>query len=286
MKMAPQHVFIMVLFVALFAGGAAVAVENETDTDTDTVSETESENRNVLDDALHGGKILVHDTAHILVSPFRMGKRDALQLGAILATTGIFLVFDEEIHGAVTRNADEFPVKPLAEVGRFLDPLGYGSMNVYYFGGLGASYAAGWDTGTAMFGQILTSFAVYGILKRPVEAVVGRSRPYEGEGAYSFGNSDATSFFSGHTINIFQLATITSHHVARPWFTWLAYFGAGSVAVQRIESDAHWPSDVFLSAAFAVAVSRGVIALHEGRKMSVVPHAGNGGAGVALVWRF
>jgi membrane-associated phospholipid phosphatase len=230
--------------------------------------------------------MLVRDTAHILVSPFRMGRRDALQLGAILAGTGVLLAFDQEIYDAVQRNADAFPLRQMAEVGEFLDPLGYGRMNVVYFGGLGVSYLVRWDTGEALFGQVITSFLVYGLVKRPVEALVGRRRPYEGEGPYSFGNDNATSFPSGHTVNIFQLATITSHQVARRWFTGLAFFGAACVAVQRIETDAHWPSDVFLSAAFAVAVARGVIELHERRRLAVVPHAGPGGAGAAVSWRF
>lgn len=253
-----------------------------------TAVETDSSDKNldVLADALHGGETLVRDTAHIFLSPFRMSTRSAVQLGAILAAGGIFLAYDQEIYDAVQRSAGDFPLKQMVEVGDFLDPVGYGRMNVLYFGGLGASYLAKWETGTAMFGQVLTSFAVYGLLKRPVEALISRKRPYEGEGPYSFGNPKATSFFSGHTVNVFNLATILSHNVDRNWFTWLAYFGAGSVAVQRIGSDAHWPSDVVLSAAFAVAVSRGVIALHENRKVTATPLVSSGKVGVALVVPF
>jgi len=215
-----------------------------------------------------------------------MSTRSAVQLGVILAAGGLILVYDQEIYDAVKRSADDFPLKQMVGVGEFLDPLGYGRMNVVYFGGLGVSYIADWDTGTSMFGQIITSFAVYGVLKRPVEALVGRKRPYEGEGPYSFGNDDATSFFSGHTVNVFNLATILSHTVNRSWFTWTAYFCAASVGVQRIESDAHWPSDVFLSAAFAVAVSRGVIGLYENRKVAAMPLVGSDNVGVTLIMSF
>lgn len=263
---------------------AVVAGASETD-QVDEISEV-PDSRNVFDDSWHGVKTLAHDTGHILVSPFRMGKRDALQLGAILTATGVLLIFDEEIHSAINRNAEEFPLKPMVEVGEFLDPLGYGRMNVFYLGGLGGSYLFHWETGEAMFGQIITSFVVYGLLKSPVEMIVGRARPYQDQGAYSFGNDDATSFFSGHTVNVFQLATVVSHHVDRTWFDVLAYFSATSVGLQRIESDAHWPSDVFLSAAFAIAVSRGVIGLHEQRKVSVMPSLGPQGAGLTVGWRF
>jgi membrane-associated phospholipid phosphatase len=253
-----------------------------------TAAEVDSadKDRNIFSDALYGGETLVRDTAHILISPLRMSTRSAVQLAVILAAGGIILAYDQEIYDAVQRSADDFPLKQMVEVGEFLDPLGYGRMNVVYFGGLGVSYFANWETGTSMFGQILTSFAVYGVLKRPVEALVGRKRPYEDEGPYSFGNDDATSFFSGHTVNVFNLATIVSHTVNRSWFTWTAYFCAASVGVQRIASDAHWPSDVFLSAAFAVAVSRGVIGLYENRKVAAMPLVGSDQAGVALIMSF
>ncbi len=100
--------------------------------------------------------------------------------------------------------------------------------------------------------------------KVAVQSVVGRRRPHEGEGAKSFGNDDATSFPSGHTLNIFQLATILSHHADRAWFTVGAYTIAAAVGVQRVASDAHWPSDVLFSAALGTAVARAVVNLHEG----------------------
>ena len=271
----------LMIATALLACAAAAAAAEPVLTE-----ETAPDSRNVFGDSWRGVKTLAHDTGSILVSPFRMKGRDALQLGAVLAATGIIMIYDEEIHAAFNRNAEEFPLKPMLEVGRFLDPVGYGAMNVYYLGGLGASYLFRWETGEAMFGQILTSFVVYGLLKVPVETIVGRARPYQGQGAYSFGNDDATSFFSGHTVNVFQLATVVSHHVDRSWFDVAAYFGATCVGFQRIEADAHWPSDVFLSAAFAIAVSRGVIALHEQRQVTVMPQVGMDGVGMAVGWRF
>ena len=180
----------------------------------------ESAARAVLDDTTGAVVTAAGDIAHILTSPLRMSTDDALEVGAFLAATGLIWIFDQEILDAVNRNAEEFPLQPMLEVGRWLDPIGYGSMNVYYLGGLGISYATGPETGTAMFAQIVESFAVYGLLKIPVQELVGRARPYQGEGNDAFGYDDSTSFPSGHTINAFQLATVVSHHVNRSWFTW------------------------------------------------------------------
>lgn len=236
----------------------------------------------VLDDTTDAVATAAGDIAHVLTSPLRMSTNDALEVGGFLAATGLIWIFDQEILDAVNRNAEEFPLKPMLEVGRWLDPIGYGSMNIYYLSGLGVSYAAGWDTGTAMFAQIVESFAVYGLLKIPVQELVGRPRPYQDEGPDAFGHDDSTSFPSGHTINAFQLATVVSHHVGRSWFTWAAYFCAASVGLQRIESDSHWPSDVFLSAVGGVAIARGIIGLHEQRRLAVTPQIGPQGLGLAM----
>lgn len=269
----PARAAFPIVLVATLTGPPAETAAQESD-------------RGVAQDAMHGAKTLVLDTAHVLTSPLRMDARDAWALGGILSATGLLMVFDEEIRDSFNRNAEEFPLEPLVEVGRFLDPVAYGRMNVYYLGGLGLSYATGWDTGTSMFGQVLTSFAVYGLLKKPVEWLVGRQRPYQEQGAYRFGESDATSFFSGHTVNIFQVATVVSHHVDRVWFTGAAYLAATCVGLQRVEADAHWASDVLLSAAFAVAVSRTVISLHERRHWSPSLHPDPRAPGVGVTWRF
>jgi hypothetical protein len=264
-----------ILCVALLTTSAKLAAET-----------LDSSDRSLPRDAAHGAKTLVLDTTYVLISPLRMDAHDAFVLGGILSATGLLMVFDADIRDAFNRNAETFPLEPLVEVGRFLDPVAYGRMNVYYLGGLGISYAAGWDTGTSVFGEILTSFAVYGLLKKPVELLVGRQRPYQEQGAYSFWQSDATSFFSGHTVNTFQVATVVSHHVDRRWFTGAAYLAATCVGLQRVEADAHWASDVFLSAAFAIAVSRSVIALHENRRVEPLVQPGPQGLAVGLTWRF
>ena len=58
-----------------------------------------------------------------------------------------------------------------------------------------------------------------GLGKTLAQSFAGRLRPSVGQGPESWGNDDATSFPSGHAINIFQLATVLSHHADRWWFT-------------------------------------------------------------------
>jgi len=274
------------LALACLLGGTVTSVSGG-EPGAPAVADTADAGLRPLHDAVRGVKTVVTDGLHVISSPLRMSGRDALRVGGYLAATGLLMVYDEEITAALRRNSDEFPLRPILEVGRALDPIGYGNMNVYWLGGLGVSYLARWDTGVSLFGQIIESFAIYGVLRIGVIELVGRRRPYQADDPYEFGREDATSFPSGHAINAFQLATVVSHHVDRPWFTGAAYFGAFCVGMQRIESRSHWASDVFLSAVAGIAISRAVIGLHEDRaRARLVPRASRDGLGAALAWRF
>lgn len=250
------------------------------------IASTHPNDHGLFADATHGVSTAARDVTHLLTSPLRMDGGDALEVGGFVAAAGLLMLLDDEIRDAANRNAGAFPLRPALETGRFLDPIGYGTMNLYYLGGLGLSYAAGWEPGVTTCGQLLTSFAVYGLLKIPVQEVVGRARPYQNEGNGAFGFDDSTSFPSGHTINAFMLATVVSENVHRSWFTGVAYTGAVCVGLQRIEADAHWASDVFLSAVAGIAIARGVVGLHEQRRLAVMPRTGPAGTGLSLAIGF
>lgn len=269
----------MMAMALLLSANAAVASTEPPESDRNVA-------RNVARDVVHGAETVLHDAFRVISSPARMDRKAGVWTGAVLAATGLIYAHDQDILDAELRNSDAFPLDRMNEVGDFLDPIGYGRANVFVVGGLVGSYAAGWQTGTDMCGQMITAGAVFAALRIPIHALVGRSRPYSGQGPRSFGNDDATSFPSGHTFSAFTVATITSHHIARPWYTVLAYGSACCVGVQRLNARAHWPSDVFLTAAYAVAVNRGIISLYEERGATVVPYVGPGGSGAAVSWRF
>jgi membrane-associated phospholipid phosphatase len=182
---------------------------------------------------------------------------------------------------------------PLREVGDFVEPAGHmGNTNFWYLSGLAVSYTAGWERPTRIFAQILESHYIAGLGKNTVQYFVGRTRPHEGFGPREFGRDDATSFPSGHSSNVFQVATVLSHHVDNRWFDIAAYGTAGTVALQRIRSNAHWPSDVLLSSFYGWAVAKTVVKRHEERTaagaggMALEPHISPLGTGVQVAWRF
>jgi len=241
---------------------------------------------------LHDAGFAVHaaayDLTYVATSPARITTRQALLWGGVLAAGAVAYAYDQEILDAVRDSRDTPGLRWFHELGAFVEPVGHmGNMNAYYFGGLALGYVTGQDRVTRIFAEILESHFIAGLGKNLAQSLAGRDRPYAGNGPDSWGNEDATSFPSGHAINIFQLATILSHHADRTWFTVGAYTVAAAVGVQRVESRAHWLSDVIVSAAFGTAVARAVVHVHEryGGPQPLVT-ATAGGPAVGLRWRF
>lgn len=244
--------------------------------------------RGLLRDGLYAGEVLFHDAAYIATSPLRLTGRQALVWGGLLATTVVLYNNDQGIRDAVHESREQSGLKWFHEGGEFFEPVGHmGVMNKFYFAGLAVSYGVGSDKATRIFGEIIEAHFIAGLGKVAIQSLAGRARPYEESGSRSWGNEDATSFPSGHAINIFELATVLSHHANRPWFTAAAYSVAVAVGVQRVASDAHWPSDVFLSAAFGTAVARCVVNLHEGYGgPRPIVTSTSAGPSLGLAWKF
>lgn len=223
--------------------------------------------RHLLRDLGNMGKIYLSDSWHIYSSPARIGRRNAYWLAAFTATAGILYAFDQDIYDGLKRNEDNRLYRPIRKIGEAFEPIGMmGNTNKFYVGGLAAGYIFKFRPLMEISAQILESHFIAGGVKNVTNIVVGRTRPHEGQGPRNFEFNKGTSFPSGHTSSIFQVATVLSHHLRFRPATVILYGIATSVAFQRVISDSHWPSDVFLAAVYGTAASRAVIRLHENRK--------------------
>jgi len=240
------------------------------------------------DQAAYAGQAALYDVTYLVTSPTRITTRQALFWGGVLALGGVAYHYDQEILDGIRDSRDLDGLRWFHELGSFVEPAGHmGNMNRFYFGGLALSYVAGQDRATRIFAEILESHFLAGLGKNLAQGFAGRLRPSVGQGPESWGNDDATSFPSGHAINIFQLATVLSHHADRWWFTTGAYLVASSVAVQRVESRAHWASDVIVSAAWGTMVARTVVRLHDRYGGPCIePMVTASGPGLGMGWRF
>ncbi|MCK5327091.1 MAG: phosphatase PAP2 family protein, partial [Candidatus Latescibacteria bacterium] len=232
-------------------------------------------------------KITLSDVKHIYTAPARMDVRHALWLGGILAVGGVIFAYDQEIYDALKRNEDHKFYKPIRDAGEFFEPLGYmGFTNKFLFAALAIGYVARIEPMIAIPRDVLEHFLVASFGKNTMMVLSGRKGPMIEEGPRSRTFNDGRSFPSGHSLAITQLASVLSHHTDYVPLKVAAYGMAGTVLLQRITSDHHWPSDVYGGAFFGWLVSRELLKRKEERNIKITPVTWDGEKGAGLMVTF
>ena len=229
----------------------------------------------------------VKDTWTITKSPFSINRKQALYLGGITAVSIFLYKNEDKIFTQLHRHHENKIYSRFMDMGNYFEPIGYmGYTNRFYFAGLAVGYLFNINKLTRISAQILESHFIAGGFKNLANILVGRARPYERKGPYSFEYNEGSSFPSGHASTIFQLATILSYHVNCKLFSVAAYTIATSVCLQRIDSNSHWPSDVFLAAVYGTAISRTILKIHENKRVKPTLSYQNNTAIAGLSFKF
>jgi len=100
------------------------------------------------------------------------------------------------------------------------------------------------------------------VLKR----TTARHRPSQGSHGdfFEYGQSDTSSFPSGHAAGAFTVATVFAHVYAdKKWVPWVAYGTAGLIGASRIALGRHFPSDVVAGAVLGNSFGRMALARNE-----------------------
>jgi len=136
------------------------------------------------------------------------------------------------------------------------------------------------------------SAAYAGALAAAVKALTGRERPDTATDQYQFAGPGAgaanSSFVSGEVAVSFAFASSVSQVWQTPWVTWPAYIMATGVALQRINDNRHWLSDVVGAAFLGQAVGRNVVRFHYRRdgNGALQPYITRDAVGVQLTFKF
>jgi hypothetical protein len=198
------------------------------------------------------------------VAPFRLRGDDAWALGGVLAVGALLYVADAPISADLVSSADDGLGRRLESLGEELDPMGLmGKTNPYWIAGMVVSDLAGWEGGELVFKELLFSHWIAGLGRQGMRRVLGRRRPDEGADPRTFAPGEGTAMPSGHMATFTQVAAILSHHIDR-WPATVALYGlAGVMGYERISSEAHWASDVWIGAAWGWGVAQVVMARRE-----------------------
>jgi membrane-associated phospholipid phosphatase len=204
----------------------------------------------------------VSDTWTMTQSPLHWSLRDWVFVAGLAGvTTGMIYTVDPQMREA-TRDSQTWE-----SYGEGIRYLGNGPGLVALTGGF-ALVGNVWDRPKEReTARLLLEASASGYLFTIAgKYTLGRSRPRANRGPRAFDPfSGAVSMPSGEATSAFIMAgVVTSQYPSWP-VQLTAYSLATAVGLGRIALDAHWTSDIFVSAVLGIAVSKAVVHLNRKR---------------------
>jgi membrane-associated phospholipid phosphatase len=234
------------------------------------------------------------DEAEMWTAPFHLDWKNFAIFSTVLIGTGVLVANDESIY----KNFKLFQSKNhwVEKVSPKVTMLGdcgtdIGIAGLFFLGGVFLKDRKARDTGVMAWEALLHT----GLLAQVVKHLAGRQRPRVESGIdywygpaaffkrYSQGSfSRYDSFFSGHTVSAWSLATvIAENYKEHLWVPITCYGLATLVGLSRLIEDDHWLSDVFVGAVVGFAVGKMVVRTRD-RRLQVSPSLAPGGLGLAV----
>lgn len=188
--------------------------------------------------------------------PSQAGLIKAISTGAI---TTFLMALDEDIRHEVKEN-DSHTLDTMESV---FEPMGRWEIQGLAGGALlGLGYL---NKDKKLIESSLTgleAYAVSGGLVEIIKLAAGRERPYEEKGAGAF-LKGGVSFPSGHATRSFAWAAVFSEYYHASKIIPLASYSLATLAsLSRLESDAHWASDIFVGACLGFGIGKGLSHVH------------------------
>jgi membrane-associated phospholipid phosphatase len=185
------------------------------------------------------------------------------EVGAVLGATVLLSTLDEPTQRYVQHHRSE-ESNEIAEVFRQEGEAPYYagiSLGVFTVGAVTGNPAIR-RSGTRLIASVALSALEMSVIKR----VVGRSRPNEDVGAFSFhpftslkdsaGVETRGAMPSGHTTAAFAVATSLADDIDNPIADALLYTAATGTAFSRINDNRHWLSDTFFGAMLGIFTAK------------------------------
>lgn len=192
-------------------------------------------------------KRIGEDQKRLYLAPFELHnlKWDAL----VLVGTGAFLAADRRIenniphsHFTLYQATSDIALAGLA-----------GSLGAIYAYGFKNEHRHARETGEIELETLVNTFLIY----TPMQLILGRQRPDEGNGHGNFFKHHAvnTAFPGGHAIFTWAMASVLADEYPKPWARVLSYGAAFRVTFSRVMARDHWSSDMFIGTALGLAIA-------------------------------
>ncbi|GAB4365828.1 MAG: hypothetical protein Kow0042_05330 [Calditrichia bacterium] len=205
----------------------------------------------------------------ILSAPFRFDRKKWLLTFSAVGISALVYTMDEPIrrHTEENRERNWDGVMDWARIyggGHTWRIVATGS----YFGGLFLRQSKIRLMGQMLFeSELITIFLVSSLKK-----ILGRSRPYENQGAFRYRflhDLEGSALPSGHAATAFCLSTVLAKTIGKPEVSIALYGMAAMTAASRIYHDAHWTSDVILGSFIGFAVGNAAVNLHQSERIQI-----------------
>ena len=240
------------------------------------------------------------DVGYVVASPTRLEAKGLLLTVAAVGATVVVYGYDNEIQRGVARSRENDVYDAVLDVGQSFVDVGFmGGTWPYWVGGAVVGTALDVEPLQSVCLDVIESHLISGGARNLAKLAIGREHPFEAERASFF--KHGTSMPSGHTSVVFEIATVFTRHtegmpaVARVAVGVASYGIATAVAVQRVDTRAHWASDVVLGGISGAVIANTVVNRNQERREqpgvagSPTLTPGLDAAGqptLAMVWRF
>lgn len=221
-------------------------------------------------------------------APARFDGHDWAVFGAVAGATGLAVLADKSVNEAFLRSRTR-TTNAFGDIG---NACGNGKV---VLPALGALYLTGKATGDGKLARTaalsVDSLLVSGAISSILKAMVRRHRPSQSDDPYIWHGPDFSadaSFPSGHTTIAFAVAGVWARQYGdSPAVAPLAYGLATLTGVSRLNSHAHWFSDVVAGGALGFFTAKLIVARHkEGKETAILPLLGHEEYGVLVTKRF
>lgn len=239
-----SKVFYALLFVLLFQSGYAQ--------EQDSLKLSKASIFSVLKEDV---KIAAGGIKAVYLKPLDWQKKNFLLAGAVGIGTGLLYAVDEESSDFFINQKEDVP-EMLLTFGSYGSPEAISVLNgAVYLSGLILKNKKIRHTGLLL----VTSAAASGLLLSVSKVVIGRARPFTGEGKeefriFSFTDDQYRSFPSGHSLFAFSTAYAIGKQFNNPYLkagiSSLGLIGPAS----RLWEGEHWLTDVVVSMVLGIAV--------------------------------
>lgn len=200
------------------------------------------------------------DTKTVLASPAHWKAKNFAWAGAFVAADVLLYTQDKSINNFFQRNRTAI-TNSIANV---IEPFGNGA---YIVGADALLYSGALITKDKKLQhetlEVAKTLLFTAVAVQLVKHIAARQRPYVADEPYNwfgpFNNNNYESFYSGDVTVAFTWATNISLDTKKKLLPAIAYTIAGAIALERLNNNEHWASDVFTGAVISTYITNKII---------------------------